>query len=98
MERRYPLRALRFAPLGASGETLTQLEEHESVRFSDDFEVHGGGQSIPLRAVKKQYGQVSLSSTGYYATPGIQYDPQSVEGVRFSLCLAAPSLRLRSMV
>lgn len=53
---------------------LHDCAEHE-VTFADEAVVAGGQRLTFAEAVRKAYmGRISLSSTGFYATPGIAYD------------------------
>jgi xanthine dehydrogenase large subunit len=56
----------------------------EEVRFADG-RVHLRAQSIDFADAAKQawIGRISLSSTGFYATPKIQYDPKTMRGRPF---------------
>ena len=58
--------------------------EPEEIAFRDG-EVRGGGRSLPFAdAVKHAYrARVSLSSTGYYATPKLHYDTKLHRGRPF---------------
>ncbi len=56
----------------------------EAIVFVDG-QVSGGGQSLPFAEVAKMShrARVSLSSTGYYATPKIHYDAATKKGRPF---------------
>jgi xanthine dehydrogenase large subunit len=56
----------------------------DDVVFADGA-VHGGGRSVAFSALAQQCwaDKVSLSATGYYATPGIGYDRDRGRGTPF---------------
>jgi xanthine dehydrogenase large subunit len=58
--------------------------EADAVRFAND-EVHAGGQSLPFDAlVHLAYeDRVQLWSDGFYATPGLHWDPATMTGRPF---------------
>jgi xanthine dehydrogenase large subunit len=56
----------------------------EDVRFTDGAVVIGGERlSFGQLARKAHIGRISLSATGYYATPGIEYDRAAHKGRPF---------------
>ncbi|MGV7207740.1 xanthine dehydrogenase molybdopterin binding subunit [Oxalobacteraceae bacterium A2-2] len=57
----------------------------DEVRFEDNF-VHVNGQAIPFaELVQKAYmARVQLWSDGFYATPGLHWDPKTMSGNPFS--------------
>jgi len=59
--------------------------EIEQLNFREDQVADGRGKSLSLRALAQACWarQVSLSATGYYATPGIAYDPAKGQGKPF---------------
>lgn len=56
----------------------------EAVRFAGG-QVHLGSDSLPFAEAARQtwFARVSLSSTGFYATPKIHYDPKTMLGRPF---------------
>jgi len=56
----------------------------DAVRFSRDG-VHAGGELVPFDALCRMahLGRISLSATGYYATPKIHYDRAAHKGRPF---------------
>jgi xanthine dehydrogenase large subunit len=63
---------------------LLSVADDIPLRF-ESSEVHGNGQSVSFAQVAKTAwaSQISLSSTGYYATPGIEYDASVGQGRPF---------------
>ncbi len=56
----------------------------EAVSFAGGFAT-GGGKAVPMREVTQAayLAQVSMSATGYYRTPGINYDRATAKGKPF---------------
>jgi len=71
----------RLVPLAR---TMLNAAESDAVLFEDNC-VKSGTSSITFAALSKAAwaNQISLSSTGYYATPGIKYDPSIGRGRPF---------------
>ncbi len=63
---------------------LIGCSQHEPVRFEDGI-VSAAGREVPFEQVvaRAYVDQVSLSATGYYRTPGIEYDAAAGKGKPF---------------
>ena len=63
---------------------MLNCPETEPIVFEEN-QVKSGDASITFAALSKAawINQISLSSTGYYATPGIEYDPSIGRGRPF---------------
>ncbi len=73
----------RMAPVAAG--MLGWEGDPGALVFADNSVQSPAGASVPFRAVAKQcwLQRVSLSSTGFYATPGIAYDTEAGRGTPF---------------